>query len=307
MNKYFKLIFFLLFAVTSSQAQSISVIFIEGDVKITSAMGKADQAVNLVYGPVSENKKLILAEHASVKLIKEDGNVCHLSKPGSYLIKDLVFDKSGGKSTISSFVDYFTSFFEGHPNSESKEKYKNSISAISKGHLGVPPILEFPFPGNLPLVKNSLLFSWGSRCDSCTYKLVIQDVSSKIVVFEKISKEQSYMLNNPQDYLKVNTNYVWYIQMIHANLNSIPQLFTASDPKDYTSKIKDLEKTLTKGNKNLSPTSKLAGIYGALEREQLTNHMIIYGREQLKKYPKDTHLAEIYDRVYYDNLRRARY
>ncbi len=307
MKWYIKSICIWMFASVWSQSQSVSVIFIEGEVKITSALGKPDQAVNLVYGPVSENKKLILAENASVKLIKDDGSVSQLDKPGSYIIKDLVFDKSGGKSTLSSFVDYFTSFFEAHPNSESKEKYKNSISAISKGHLGVPPILEFPFPGNLPLIKNSLEFSWGSRCDTCTYKLIIQEVNNKEIVFEKITKDQHYLMSKPQDYLKVNTNYVWYIQMIYANLNSIPQLFNTSDPSAYKTKIAELEKTVRKGNKNLSPTSRMAGIFGALEQEKLTNHMIIYGRQQIKKYPKDKNLADIYDRVYYDHLRRARY
>ena len=291
-------------------AQAVTVIYMQGDIKTSAKArnksGFSEKTVNLGYGPIGDWQSLTLAGNAKVKLIKDDGYQCEVSGPGTFLINDLKFEKIEEKATLTSFLDYFKSFFVAHPNSESKENYSNSIAAISKGEMVMPPLLSFPFPGVLPLMKKELTFSWEVSCDTCTYVLVIQDLANKQIILQEETNQHSYKLKNPEKHLVIGKKYLWLIEIKHSDIKSVSQLFTIADPKDYKLKIYGLEKSFNADNPYLTPVTQMISIFSALEKEKLVNYMILYGQDQINKHPKDAALKDINNRVYYDNLKRRR-
>lgn len=315
LNKKFRLmryitIFILFLATLSLSAQGITVIHIQGDVKTSVKSSKksgfVEKTVNLGYGPVQDGQSLVLTNKSVVKLIKDNKFQCEITGPGTFSIKDLKFEKIEEKSTLSTFFDYFRSFFVAHPNSESKEYYSNSIAAISKGEMVMPPLLAFPFPGSLPLIHKELKFSWDVSCDTCTYVLVIQDVEKKEIILREETKNHYYTLKKPAKLFEVNKKYLWLIEVKNSKNKSMSQFFIIADSDQYKSKISNLEKSFEQDNPYLTPVTNLVSIYAALEKEKLTNFMILYGEEQMKKYPKDASIKDIYNRVFYDNMKRKR-
>lgn len=294
----------------SLKAQSITVIYIQGDVKTfiktNQKSGNAESLVNLSYGPVSEDQKLILTKNATVKLIKEDGSQCEVTGSGTYFIRDLKCVKTEEKTTVNAFFDYFKSFFVSHPNSESKEHYSNSIAAISRGDMIMPPLLSFPFPGVLPFTKKEITFSWEVSCDTCSYTLSIEDLATKEVILHEETNNHNYTLKSPEKYLALNKKYLWYVEVKNNGIKSAPQLFTVTALEDYQLKVSGLEKSFGKDNPYLNPVTQMVGVFSALEKERLINYMVIYGQDQIKKHPKDASLKDFYNRVYYDNLKRKR-
>ncbi len=301
---------FLLLTGTVLQSQEISVIHIQGDAKTNAKSEKksgwVEKTINLSYGPLKQDQKLILNNKATVKLIRDDGSQCELQGPGTFEISDLKFEKIEEKSTLNTFMDYFKSFFVAHPNSESKENYSNSISAISRGEMVMPPLLSFPFPGALPLLKKEINFSWEVSCDTCTYNLIIKDLSGKKIVLQKETNKHNFTLTHPEKYFELNKKYLWWVEIKHSDAVAVSQLFTINDFNDYQSRINEIEKSLGNENSYLNPVTKMISVFSALEKDELTNYMILYGQEQMKKYPKDAAIRGIYNRVYYDNLKRKR-
>ena len=290
-------------------AQGITVIHLQGEVQTTvksNKKGFAEKTINLGYGPVGDGQTLVLTNKAIVKLIKDDAYQCELKGPGTFVIKDLKFEMIEERSTFSSFLDYFKSFFVAHPNSESKEYYSNSIAAISKGEMAMPPLLAFPFPGALPIINKELKFSWDVSCDTCIFVLVIQDVEKKEIILAEETNKHNYTLKKPASLLQLNKKYLWLVEVKNSKNKSVSQFFTIAGANEYSSKISGLEKSFSQNNPYLTPVTKMVSVFAALEKEKLTNYMILYGESQLKKYPKDDALKDIYNRVFYDNMKRKR-
>ncbi|MBK8485646.1 MAG: hypothetical protein IPO86_03065 [Saprospiraceae bacterium] len=298
---YFGLSLVLIFNTFTIAAQDIIVIFIQGDVKSSTAASQYKKVTSLPYGPVALDQKIIIPKNGVVKLIKEDGFHCEVTEQGSFLVKELEFEKTEEKSTLNSFVNYFKSFFVAHPSSESKEYYKNSIFAISRGEL-TNPILEFPFSGPLPLINEELNFSWGIQCDTCFYKLLIQDFESKEIVFKKETNKHQYKLKNPEKLLSLNKKYFWSVEIKNTDIKSEYQSFTVSSPKEFDTKISKLEKSFRKNNPYISTTSQMISVFCALEEENLINYMILYGQEQMSLEPENKSLKDFYNRVFYDQI-----
>lgn len=299
--KGFRLLFncavFLLLS-TVLTAQKVSVIEMFGKIQISTADGKSFQ--NLVYGDYPMDRKVNLEQNARLTLSKSNGEICQLNQKGTYALASLKFGKPQSTSAAGIF-DNLCAFFKAHPSSESKEQYKNSIYAISRGEV-TTPFAVFPFEGKVPMIDNSVLFRWDIDCDTCAYELVIKDLFTRKELLRQDCEGLQYKLENADKVLKVDGKYYWFVKVKHQPTSSNQILFDMVSNAEYESTIGTLEKEISSSKQELGKDSKLAFILNGLDSEDLGNFAYIFGQKQVDSNKGNENIEEIYNRYVYDKL-----
>lgn len=288
----------LLSLTTVLTAQKVSVIEMFGKIQISTTDGKSFQ--NLVYGDYPMDRRVNLEQNARLTLSKSSGEICQLTQKGTYALGSLKYTKPQSSSAAGIF-DNLCSFFKAHPSSESKEQYKNSIYAISRGDV-TTPFAVFPFEGKVPMIDNSILFKWDIDCDTCTYELVIKDLLTRRELLRQDCKGLEYKLENADKLLQVDGKYYWFVKVKHQPTSSNQILFDMVSKTEYDTTIGKLEDQLSNAKQTFGLDSKLAFILNGLETEELGNFAYIFGKNQVETNKENENLVEIYNRYVYDKL-----
>jgi len=283
------------------QSQNIGVVYIQGDVKVSNIKDSKKAMQNLTYGTLTLDKQLTLSKNAMVKLIKSNGEKCELTIPGVYSVKDLKFIKPVEKSAMTRFSEYFMSFFESHPSSESKAQYQNSIYAISRGKINTP-IPVFPFEGKTPLVNNALTFRWDIDCDTCIYELVIKDLLSRKEVLRQIIQGKSFAMEAADKILSIGGKYYWFVKVANQNTISTNIIIDLVSQQDFESELKGIESGMAGVDSDLPLESKMVYTISELESKDLTNYAYLYGKDFVQKNQQNKSLNELFEQFFYSKL-----
>ncbi|HRG68458.1 MAG: hypothetical protein JNL65_06365 [Saprospiraceae bacterium] len=303
LNKYIILISIYIISHFDGISQGIAAIQIEGPVKICKTQESSNKAKNLQYGPVYADQKIILTgKNARVKLVKNSGEICELVTPGTHYISSLSFTKPSENSFLGQLADYFVSFFESNQSSESKESYKNSIYAISRGELAAP-VLDFPMKGILPSDFNSMEFSWSHSCDSCWYNLTIYELDTKVKVFSMLTLKKQFKIQQFLNYVKPGKKYYWKVEIPGTNLEFEAKRFEIAAKGDYYNQLKSIENKLKSQQLNLQLVPKTLFIQEELQQLELTNYAILYGKAQQINNPNNKQLKQLTEAFYYSQLK----
>lgn len=302
-NKYLVLVCICLISFSTGFSQGIAAIQIEGPVKICKSQEPANKAKNLQYGPVYADQKLIISgKNARVKLVKNSGEVCEVVAPGTHYISSLTFNKPSENSFLGQLANYFISFFESNESSESKESYKNSIYAISRGELA-SPVLDFPMTGKLPSDFNSMEFSWSHSCDSCWYNLTIYELETKVKVFSMLTLKKQFKVQQFLNYVKPGKKYFWKVEIPGSNLEFEAKRFEVSVKNDYYNQIKSIDNKLKSHQLSLQLVPKTLFIQEELLQLDLINYAVLYGKTQQINNPNNKQLKQLTDAFYYSQLK----
>jgi hypothetical protein len=302
--KNIRLLLNLIFCIAffnAAVSQNIGVVSISGDVKIKSAKDTKQSPKNLTYGVITPDKQLVLGKNSMVKLRKSSGEECELTAQGSYLVRDLPYKLPVEKSIITRLSEYFMNFFNAHPSSESKERYQNSIYAISRGNI-ITPVPVFPFEGKMPLINNSILFKWDIACDTCHYELVIKDIFSRKEVFRHSCDGKEFILNNADQVLNVGGKYYWYVKVANQSTISTNIIFDLVSSNEYESELGNIEKNFTEAGVALPLEFRLVSSIGELESKELTNFAYLYGTYFVSKHAENKALNELFEQFVYSKL-----
>lgn len=286
---------------TVVSAQNIGVVFIQGEVKTTSLKDSKKNLQNLTYGTLTMDKQLKLSNNAMVKLIKSNGERCILRGPGEFMVKDLTFVKPAEKSAMTRFSEYFMSFFESHPSSESKAKYQNSIYAISRGAVKTP-VPVFPFEGKVPIINNTITFKWDIDCDTCTYELVIKDLLTRKEVLRRIESGKSIVVDGVGNILNVGGKYYWYVKVVNQNTISNNTIMDVVSQQDFETELKLIESGLVEADTDLPEESKMVYTISELENKDLSNFAYLFGDEYVQKYKDNASLNGLFEQFLYSKL-----
>ncbi len=282
-------------------SQSVSVIHIEGEAySVTQKDGK-EQYIKLMYGPLKHVDKVIIKQNSVVKIINENDQICVLSREGTYNAKVLEFKNVETNSTFSKFCDYFHGFFGHHSSSESKENYKNTIYAISRGSIP-PPSLDFPLSGVLPNDEGEIPFIWTHACDSCEYIFSIHDFSNKEIVYTIMTNDHMVEMKNPEKYLVSDKKYYWTVKIVGSNTEDEIIFFEITSKGDYNNKVKAIEDTINSAKLTFSETAKAIFIISELDASDLQNYAIFYGLKSKANSKDSIAISDILDRYWYDTL-----
>ncbi len=285
------------------KSQGIAAIQIEGAVKICKSQEATNKAKSLQYGPVYADQKIILSgKNPKVRLAKNTGEMCEIVAPGTHYVSNLVFNKPSNNSFIGQLADYFVSFFESKSSSESKESYKNSIYAISRGDLAAP-VLDFPFSGKLPSDFNTLEFSWSSNCDSCWYNLNIYEFETQTKVFSILTLKKQIKIQQFLNYVKPGKKYYWRVEIPGKHLEFANKSFEISSKNDYYNQLKSLEDKLKNEKMNLQLIPKTMYFQQELVNLGLINYAVLYGKTQQQNNPNNKQLKQLTDAFYYSELK----
>ncbi|MEO6189105.1 MAG: hypothetical protein ABIO44_00855 [Saprospiraceae bacterium] len=281
---------------TSGWAQELAVVYIQGDVKVHKSTEQSKQAKNLIYGPLSWDHVLILKNKASVKILRDNGEICELQKPGSYLISSQKFTMDQEHSIIGKFKEFFVYFFGTQPSSEEKDNHINSIFAVSRGDEEIPYLI-YPFSGDISSEEDEIEFDWYHKCDTCNFILQIYDFQSKALVFQSYVKSTHYSLTNPSKYLNSGNKYFWNIQLDKSNFKSTSSSFTIAKIGAFTSSARMIEDELKKNSINLnSPTSTILMVASLLEQNQ-TNYAFQFAHKAKLRYASNKILVSQLDEI----------
>ncbi len=254
------------------------VIAIKGKVFCIQKELNEDTYVQLTYGALQANGKIILKAGAAVTLLNEQDDICKLTE-GEYLLEKLTFNSHESKSSISKIYNYFKSFFLEHKATESKNHYMNKVYAISRGEKQAP-ILDFPLDGNISMDFNKIPFAWTHSCDNCEYIFTINDLASKEIVFSSMTTEKEFSLENPRKYLSENRDYFWSVKLAGSehSIEYDNRIFHTS-PYGELKKVLSLIDDKIKDVK-LFENDGSAFIYtlSSLESQGMINEAILFGK-----------------------------
>lgn len=282
-----------------ANSQNISVIHIQGDVKIMGFNEPPQKAKNLIYGPIVNGQKVIVSNNSRVRFLRTKNEICDITKAGIYDIKNLSFINLETNSIFSKFCDYFHSFFINHSSSESKESYKNNIYAISRGGVS-PPSLDFPLPGILPIDAGTITFTWTNPCDTCHYIFSIYDFENKKEVVKIETNEKQFELKDPQKFLYFGKKYYWNVKIKNQILEYNSNSFTIAKTGDYEQKIQAIKTGLENDDAIwMDEIPKTIYIMGNLQEQKLNNYALIYAMKQAEN---SIQIKDISDRFLYDQL-----
>lgn len=290
----------LLCSVMMVYSQDIMAVHIEGQVKICNHGDDETKARSLGFGPVAQNQKLILGQNAKVRFIRKTGEHCEVTKAGIYNISSLNFLKSSESSFITKLGGFIKSFLEAKHSSESKESYKNTVHAISRGDR-ILPLLNFPFAGMIPAELAYLDFKWTHLCDTCEYILDIYELASKSILYSAKTQQKSFKLENPLKYLVPGNEYFWTVKLSGVKEDVHATTFQLANPNEYPMLVEELTQQLNQTSMNLQNLPRTIYIMKSLEEMGFENYAILYGLEQLEKNQDDTLLHQFLD-AYYDTL-----
>lgn len=301
MKSIYYSIFILFFNILCSYSQSYSIIHVEGDAFVYGNNVDKKSYSKLVFGPLNGFEKIVVKDKALVRIKKGENQICDLNKEGSYLKSELQFKEVGDNSVFGKFCKYFESFFTNHSSSESKNNYKNSIYAISRG-ITPPPSLDFPLRGDLPIDAGSLPFIWTHACDTCEYIFAVHDLSSREVIYTVMTKEKKIEIESPQKYLKPDHQYYWSVKIAGKDLEYENIEFSSVGSGSYQTLLADINREADRSPIPLKGLSKTLFILSELENKSQPNFAILYSFQALKARPNDTSLADIIERYWYDQL-----
>lgn len=291
---------FFCFYTLQVYGQDIMAVHIEGQVKICNHGDDEAKAQSLHFGPVTQNQKLILGQNAKVRFIRKSGEHCEIAKAGVYNISSLNFLKTSESSFITKLGGFIKSFLEAKHSSESKESYKNTVHAISRGDYTLP-ILNFPFAGMIPAELPSLEFKWTHICDTCFYELDIYEMATKNKLFSTKTGQKSFKLDNPLSILIPGNEYYWTVRVKEVKEDVNATTFQLAQPNAYTSLVDELTQQIINAQGSLQNLPKTIYIMKSLEEMGFVNYALIYGMEQLKQNQGDEMLYIFLD-AYYDSL-----
>lgn len=287
--------------IVTLNSQKFSIVHVEGDAFVYGNNGDKKSYSKLVFGPISGFEKIVIKDKAVVRIKKDDNKICDLSKEGTYSMSDLQFKEVDDNSVFGKFCKYFESFFTNHSSSESKNNYKNSIYAISRG-VTPPPSLDFPLSGDLPIDAGALPFIWTHACDTCEYIFAVHDFSSREVIYTVMTKEKKIEIESPQKYLKPGHQYYWSVKIAGKDLEYENIEFTSVANGTYQTLLADINREADGSPIPLKGLSKTLFILSELENKSQPNFAILFSFQALKSRPNDTRLADIIDRYWYDQL-----
>jgi len=282
--------------------QEFAVVLINGAVKVSSNKQDAKSLKSLIYGPLNGKDVLHLPKNAQVKLVKADGSVCEIAKEGVYEVGSLLCSKADKSSLVEKFGNYFVSFFEVHPSSESKENYKNNIYAISRGEPSI--VLEFPFSGVYPSEADSIEFSWAHACDTCHYQLNVYNEASKTLIFQRKTSQKKFKLLNPKKYLKVGISYYWNVVSDTSKEIEYSNRLILSAKGDYLKTLNGIQNDIKSSLPKISYVPKTLFIMNELKTMDRMNYALLYSNHVKLLYPKDKNLVNLTDRFYFDELKQ---
>lgn len=280
-----------------SVAQDVLVVQMNGTV---SYFGKHETAQNskpLLYGMLRSDMQLKLEKGSGVKLLRQDGRYCDLTGPGVFKISELNFLAAKEESFFNKLGDFIVSFMDASHSSESKESYKNTVLAISRGDK-IIPVPEFPFPGIWPSQVDLMEFSWASTCENCKYVLEIYDMQSRELLFNTECNSTKFTLENTSRLFAGGKKYFWTIKIKDQDAEYLSSSFSVSEEADFEKKIKEIELEIP--TNNLQEMSKTFFIMKSLEDSGLFNYSICYGKAQslkLKDQQFNNMLNDHYDRL----------
>ncbi len=241
--------------ITKGFTQELNVVYIQGEVK-THLIGESIKtAKNLLYGPIKWNQVVILGPNSSLKILRQNGELCELTTKGSFEVSSLKFVQPAESSIFGRFKDYFQAFFGAQNNPENKDQHKNIIFAGTRGD-GLSPYLISPSPGKVSLDFGSLEFSWISTCDTCTYNFKIYDVSNKKEIYKLRTKSCNVILLNATKYLLPEKKYYWLLESSSLTNEPNKNMFTVASKGEANNIIQKFKREL--GNNKISLTSTTA-------------------------------------------------
>lgn len=275
-------------------------VHIEGQVRICNHGDDETKARTLNFGPVTTNQRLILGQNAKVRFIRKSGEHCELTKAGVYNISSLNFLKTSESSFMNKLGGFIKSFLEAKHSSESKESYKNTVHAISRGDQ-VLPILNFPFAGLLPAELSSIDFKWTHLCDTCVYELDVYEMSGKTKVFSAKTKEKEFKFKTPLNYLQTGGAYYWTVRVVDSKVDVNAMTFQMAAMNEYQMLVDELLQQVQSSHMRLQNLPKTIYVMKSLEEMGFENYAMIYGMKELEANPNDE-MLEVFIVSYYESL-----
>lgn len=185
----------------------------------------------LTYGPLNDVKRIIVKENSQVSIINQNDALAKLNE-GEYEVSSLSFNRAEEKSLFTKFCSYYKAFFMHHNSTESKKSYTNNIYAISRG-TEQAPVLDFPLDGTIAKDMNQLFFLWTHDCEECEYILTISELSTKEVVFSKMTTDKRVIIEDFSKYLSDDKGYFWSVKIAGKDVKSDNRLLEIGN---YSSK-----------------------------------------------------------------------
>lgn len=303
LSKIFLFFCLVVSGLASAQNSELAVVYLQGDIKMHLASESPKKARSLIYGPLTWDHVLILKANARVKILRNNGETCDLSQPGTYFVSKLKFLPKAESSLFSKFGEYFLSFFGTQKSSENKDYHSSSIFAASRGDEDVP-LLMFPFKDNVSLDENGIEFLWAHACDTCNFILQIYDFQTRALLFQGYIKSRSYTLEDPGKYLAYGKKYFWNVQLDKSMQKSVSNSFTVAEKGSLARELKNMESILRDNSLQLnSLPAHMLTMAGLLEGDQ-ANFAFQYARRARLANPADTELAARLDAICLSELKK---
>ncbi|MBK9108718.1 MAG: hypothetical protein IPM92_10230 [Saprospiraceae bacterium] len=290
----------LFYFTVQANGQDIMAVHIQGQVRVCNHGDDETKAKSLNFGPVNANQKLILGQNAVVRFIRKTGEHCEVTKAGVYNISSLNFLKTSESSFMSKLGGFIKSFLEAKHSSESKESYKNTVHAISRGDQMLP-ILNFPFTGILPAELTSIDFKWTHLCDTCVYELEVYEMASKSKLFSAKTAQKEYKFLNPLQYLLAENEYYWTVRVVNSKADVNAMTFKLAATNEYQLIVDELMQQVQSTDIPLQNLPKTMYIMKSLEEMGFENYAMIYGMKVLEENPNDE-MMKVFIVSYYESL-----
>ncbi|MBK8956565.1 MAG: hypothetical protein IPM34_13560 [Saprospiraceae bacterium] len=280
--------------------QDIMAVHIEGQVRICNQGENESHSRALSFGPVSSNQKLILSKNSKVRFIKQSGEQCEVTQAGIYNIGALNFLRTSESSFLNKLGGFIKSFLEAKHSSESKDSYKNTVHAISRGDATLA-ILNFPFSGVVPSETSALPFKWTHFCDTCTYEFDLYALDTRSKIYSTSTRNKEYSLDNYLERLQPGNEYYWTVRVAGTTADVNASTFRLSEPGAYQVLIDELEQQIIHSQTELQDLPRTVFIMKSLEELGFVNYAMFYGWQKCSKNPENVQLTD-YVQSYYESL-----
>lgn len=286
LNRWVFTMVFLGMIHVSAWPQSVYILHAEGVVKICKTMESEQAARKIQFGNLATDDKLILKEKARVKMIREDGTMCELTKAGTYPVNQLVFSKPMNNSFVAQMGGFIKSFFQPSHSSESKSSYKSTVHAISRGE-PVKPTLIFPMEGLYPSGMTSIEFSWILPCDTCKVKFSVYAFKDRKKVIDTILNQKSFVLKNPDKLFEASKEYYWQVTLPAIKLEYEVRSLQFSATNDFEQQVKAAKSNLVNSGVNWPKAARFVYINQYLADQGGVNYQWLFGKNELTQNKKD--------------------